>query len=93
MPKDNISTKKVNPLNQVIKEPTDDPENILYYTSVLDNTKNVIQEALYDSVEIKKAIRNATCKEYIDLREAIHDCLYFIERLHETSLEDFFIED
>ena len=86
------TTKKIESLNPVIKAPIDDPENIIYYTSILENTRKVIQEALYDSSEISKAVRKATCKEYMDFREAIHTCLHYIERINDTILEDFFID-
>ena len=76
--------------NKPIKlEPVNDPENILYYTELLKHTGLEIQEALNDKENISKAIMNATCKQYRDLRESISFCLCYLAELANTSIDDF----
>ena len=88
-----MSTKRIKePIESPTLLPSNNPEDLFYYTFLFESTYRVIQEALYDMTEIKKAVSRSSCREYLEFRRAIHNCLFYFKEISDTSLEDFFTD-
>ena len=73
--------------------PAEDPENIKYYTALFENVYRTIQESLFDMEDISKAVSSATCKEYLDFRRSIQNCIFYFDEINNTTLEDYFMNE